>query len=95
MRRNMPSHIPAVLLARLAIDRRWQGKGLGGRLLRNAVERSMRAAEDVSARLIIVHAISADAEQFYTHFGFTRLPVDSPTLAIDLTKLASSIPKLD
>lgn len=88
MRRNMPNQIPSVVLGRLAIDSSWQGKGLGRLLLRDAVLRARRAASEVSARLIIVHAISPDAEAFYRHYGFTRLPIDAPTLALDLTKLA-------
>ncbi len=87
MRRNMPRQIPAVILGRLAIDRDWQGQGLGAALLRDAVERSLRAAAEVSARLLVVHAISPAAEAFYRHFGFTRLPVETPTLALDLVKL--------
>ena len=88
MRRNMPRQIPAVILGRLAIDRDWQGKGIGAALLRDAVERSARAAGEVAARLLVVHAISPAAEAFYRHFGFTRLPVETPTLALDLVKLA-------
>ena len=87
MRRNMPKHIPAVTLGRLAIDRAWQGKGLGRALLADVVRRSLRAGDEVSARLIIVHAISPAAEAFYRHHGFTRLPVETPTLALDLLKL--------
>ena len=90
MRRNMPRQIPAVILGRLAIDQGWQGRGLGAALLRDAVERSERAASEVAARLLVVHAISPAAETFYRHFGFTRLPVDTPTLALDLVKLARS-----
>jgi GNAT superfamily N-acetyltransferase len=88
MRRNMPRQIPAVILGRLAIDRNWQGQGIGAALLRDAVERSARAAGEVAARLLVVHAISPAAEAFYRHFGFTRLPVETPTLALDLVKLA-------
>ena len=88
MRRNMPSQIPAVLLGRLAINRDWRGRGLGGYLLRDVVHRARRAAREVPARLIIVHAISPDAEAFYQHYGFTRLPIEAPTLALDLVKLA-------
>ena len=84
----MPRQIPAVILGRLAIDRDWQGRGLGAALLRDAVERSVRAAGEVAARLLVVHAISPAAETFYRHFGFTRLPVETPTLALDLAKLA-------
>lgn len=87
MRRNMPKHVPAVTLGRLAIDRAWQGKGLGRALLADAVRRSLRAGAEVSARLVIVHAISPAAEAFYLHHGFTRLPVAAPTLALDLLKL--------
>ena len=87
MRRNMPKFIPAVVLGRLAIDRAWQGKGLGRALLADAVQRSLRASAEVSARLVIVHAISPAAEAFYLHHGFTRLPVETPTLALDLVKL--------
>jgi GNAT superfamily N-acetyltransferase len=86
MRRNMPKHIPAVILGRLAIDRSWQGKGLGRALLAEVMRRSVLASAEVSARLVVVHAISAAAEAFYLHHGFTRLPVEAPTLAIDLVK---------
>lgn len=89
MRRNMPRYIPVVMLGRLAIDRTYQGKGLGVALLKNVVDRALRASQEVSARLIIVHAISASAESFYLHHGFTRLPVDTPTFALDLVKIGS------
>jgi GNAT superfamily N-acetyltransferase len=87
MRRNMPRQIPAVTLGRLAIDRKWQGRGLGAALLADVVRRALRASNEVVARLVIVHAISPAAEAFYLHHGFTRLPIDTPTLALDLLKL--------
>lgn len=89
MRRNMPRQIPAVILGRLAIDKKWQGKGLGKALLQDAAQRSARAAREVSARLLVVHAISSEAEAFYLHHGFIRLPIETPTYAIDLIKFAS------
>ena len=52
MHRNMPRQIPAVILGRLAIDKKWQGEGLGKALLNDAVQRSARAAQEVSARLL-------------------------------------------
>jgi GNAT superfamily N-acetyltransferase len=87
MRRNMPRQIPGVILGRLAIDRSGQGQGLGRALLADAIARCLRASREVSARLLIVHAISPAAEAFYRHHGFTRLPVETPTLALDLVKL--------
>jgi GNAT superfamily N-acetyltransferase len=87
MRRNMPQHIPAVILGRLAVDAAWQGMGLGRALLEDVVSRSLRAAHEISARLLVVHAISPDDEAFYTRNGFTRLPIETPTYALDLVKL--------
>jgi GNAT superfamily N-acetyltransferase len=66
-----------------------QGHGLGAVLLRDAVLRGIRAAGDVSARLMLVHALSPAAEAFYLRHGFTRLPGDAPTLALDLVKFAT------
>lgn len=88
VRRNMPRFIPAVILGRLAVDETWHRKGLGAALLKDAVLRSLRAAGEVSARLVIVHAISPAAEAFYQRHGFTRLPVEAPTYALDLVKLS-------
>ncbi|MGX7742341.1 GNAT family N-acetyltransferase [Rhodopseudomonas parapalustris] len=87
MRRNMPRHIPVVLLGRLAVDKSVQGHGVGRALLQDAVMRAFRAAREVSARLLIVHVMSAGASAFYHRHGFVRLPVETPTLALDLLKL--------
>lgn len=87
MWRNMPGQIPAVTLRRLAIDRAWQGRGLGRALLAEVVRRALRASAEVSARLVLVHAISPAAEAFCLHHGFTRLPVNTPTFALDLLKI--------
>ncbi len=92
MRRNMPERVPAVILGRLAIDTDCQGRGLGGLLLQDAVQRSLRASSEVSARVVVVHALSPAAEAFYLHHGFTRLPTESVTLALDLVKLAKVKP---
>ncbi|WP_159728535.1 GNAT family N-acetyltransferase [Methylosinus sp. Ce-a6] len=86
MRRNMPRHIPSVILGRPAIDENWQAQGIGRALLHDALSRALRASRDVSARLLVVHAISPAAEGFYRHHGFARLPVETPTLALDLVK---------
>lgn len=86
MRRNMPRAIPAVVLGRLAIDQGWQGRGLGRAMLAEVVRRTRRAGVEISVRLVIVHAISPAAEAFYQHHGFARLPVATPTFALDLLK---------
>ena len=86
MRRNMPSSIKAVVLRRLVIVLAWQGKGQGRAMLADTLRRALRASADLSARLVIVHAISPATEAFYLHHGFTRLPVEASTLALDLVK---------
>lgn len=90
IRRNMPGVIPSVILGRLAIVRAAQGQGLGARLLRDAVERSLRISEEISARLVVVHALTPAAEAFYLRHGFARLPLDAPTFALDPVKYAKA-----
>lgn len=87
MRRNMPNTIPAIVLGRLAVDKTCQGLGLGSEMLRDVVRRALIAAAEISARLLIVHPISNEAENFYLHHGFVRLPVEAPIFALDLVKM--------
>ena len=80
VRRNMPDPVPVALLGRLAIDRAWQGRGIGRDLLRDAVLRVVGAAEVIGLRAILVHAISDEAARFYERSGFSRSPVEPMTL---------------
>jgi GNAT superfamily N-acetyltransferase len=68
--------VPIMLLARLAIETRWQGRGLGSGLLKDAMQRTVRAADIAGIRAFAVHAKDDDARSFYEHFGFTPLPSD-------------------
>lgn len=83
-RRNMPDPIPVMVIGRLAIDLGWQGRGLGRALLRDAVLRTMQAAEIAGIRAVLVHAISEDAKRFYERCGFRPSPIDPMTLMITL-----------
>lgn len=62
--------IPAILLARLAVDRKEQGRGLGAALLKDAFYRIASAAEIVGARAVLVHANDSEAKSFYERFNF-------------------------
>jgi GNAT superfamily N-acetyltransferase len=62
--------IPVMLLARLAIDQREQGKGLGKALLKDAILRTMQAAEIAGLKLLLVHAKDQAAADFYRKHGF-------------------------
>jgi ribosomal protein S18 acetylase RimI-like enzyme len=70
VRRQMPDPIPVIVLARLAVDQSWQGRGLGAGLLKDALVRACAAAEIVGARALVVHAADAAARDFYRHFDF-------------------------
>jgi GNAT superfamily N-acetyltransferase len=72
--RGSPERIPAVLIAKLALRRDLQGRGLGGVLLADACRRVVAASEIAAARLAVVDAIGNDASRFYRHFGFEPIP---------------------
>ncbi|MEL6470803.1 MAG: GNAT family N-acetyltransferase [Cyanobacteria bacterium J06623_4] len=91
IRRNMPAPIPAMVIGRLAVDSRWQGQGLGRALLRDAILRTLQAAEIAGIRAILVHAISEEAKQFYLKCGFATSPLDSMTLMIRVSDAAAAI----
>ncbi len=91
VRRNMPDPIPVTVFGRLAVDRHWQGKGIGRALLRDAILRTLKASEIAGIRAILVHAISEDAKQFYEKCGFNASPVDPMTLMVKVYDAAASI----
>jgi GNAT superfamily N-acetyltransferase len=84
--RGMPRHpIPAMLLARLAVDESVQGGGVGAMLLADAMQRTLLVAEETGIRLLLVHAVNEDARSFYLHYGFEVSPSDPMNLQL-LTK---------
>ncbi len=84
VRRNMPSPIPVVILARLAVDKSLQGKGFGTALLRDALLKTIQAADTIGVRALLIHALDEDAAAFYEKFGFSRSPADSLVLMVPL-----------
>ena len=68
--RNMPEPIPVIVLARLAVDARYQGQRLGAALLKDAMLRTVSIAQNVGIRALLVHAISPQAKDFYLSYGF-------------------------
>jgi GNAT superfamily N-acetyltransferase len=67
--------IPVMLLARLAVSRDQQGKGLGTALLKDALLRTLQAADIAGIRAVIVHAKNEAAKQWYVRFGFEPGPI--------------------
>ena len=84
IRRNMPDPVPVMVLGRLAIDKTFHGRGVGTGLLRDAVLRTVQAAEIAGIRAILVHAISEGAKRFYEKYGFVTSPIDPLTVMITL-----------
>jgi GNAT superfamily N-acetyltransferase len=68
--------VPAVLLARLAVDREHQRAGLGRSLLQDVMLRCLDAAEAIGARVLLVHAKHEAAKAWYSQYGFEESPTD-------------------
>jgi hypothetical protein len=60
----------------------YQGRGLGAGLLRDAILRTVQAADIAGIRAILVHAISEEAKWFYERHGFVASPIDPITLMV-------------
>ena len=69
--------VPVMLLARLAIARARQGQRLGQGLLKDALLRTLQAAEIAGIRAFVVHAKDEAARQFYERFDFAASPTDA------------------
>ncbi len=81
---KMPEPIPVMVLGRLAVDRGWQGSGLGSGLLRDALLRTYTVSKQVGVRALLVHALSGDAKIFYMRHGFMQSPMEPMTLMLNL-----------
>ena len=68
--------VPIMLLARLAVHHDWQGKGIGRALLRDAVLRTLQAADIAGIRSLAVHAKDERSRQYYEQFDFVPSPTD-------------------
>lgn len=83
--------VSVVLLARLAVDLSQHGKGMGQRLLADAMARSVAAAEIIAARAVLVHALDEQAASFYRKFGFEPSPFDSTRLMILMKDIRAAL----
>jgi GNAT superfamily N-acetyltransferase len=83
--------VPIMLLARLATDRRWQGQGVGKALLRDAMQRTLQAADIAGIRALAVHAKDEEARRFYEHFDFVPSPTDPLHLFVLLKDVRRAI----
>jgi GNAT superfamily N-acetyltransferase len=89
--RGAPREIPAILLAKLAVDRSQQGSGLGSELLVSAIATIVEAARRAGGRLIVVDAINAKARDFYQHHDFQAVPGNDRRLVMKLSTAAKAL----
>ncbi|NTW99056.1 MAG: GNAT family N-acetyltransferase [Geobacteraceae bacterium] len=75
--RGLAQHpVPIMLLARLAVSNKWQKRVIGAALLKDAMRRTMQAADIAGIRAFAVHVKDETAQQFYAHFDFIPSPTD-------------------
>lgn len=87
----MPNPIPVMLMGRLAVDNSQQGSGLGRSLLKDAILRTLKAADIAGMRALLVHALDEDAAGFYRHNGFLASPVDPLVLMLPLDSVRKAL----
>lgn len=94
-RKKLPRYpyVPAVLLGRLAVDVRFQGKGIGDVLLGDALLRVLRLSDEVAVNLVIVDALSERAAGFYARREFTRFPDHPLRLFLPVKKIRDVYPE--
>ena len=95
LRKGMGQYpIPVVILARLAVDLRDHGRGIGRGMLLDAIRRALVIADEAGIRAMLTHPIDAEARAFYARFGFVPSPVREGQLLLllkDARALARSV----
>lgn len=83
LKKGLARHlVPVMVLARLAVASAWQGKGLGSGLLKDALKRTVQAADIAGIRALVVHAKDEAAAAFYRKFDFAPSPSDPHHLSL-------------
>lgn len=91
MRRNLPDPIPIMIIGRLAVDQRAQSKGIARGLVKDAIVRTLKVAEQAGVRGILVHAVSDEAACFWLALGFSPSPLEARVLMISLADAAEAL----
>ena len=89
---GLPSYdIPVMLLARLAVDKAEKGNGLGRALLRDAMLRTVQAADIAGLRAFLVHAKHDEARKYYEQFGFINSPTNELHLMLSIKDIRANL----
>jgi GNAT superfamily N-acetyltransferase len=87
--------VPVVMLARLAVDRQHQRKGVGRSLLQDAMLRAATVAESIGVRALVVHAMTEEARDWYLQSGFEASPTDPLHLILLMKDLRHFLDELE
>ena len=87
--RRLPRYdqYPATRIGRLAVSQRYQGQGVGRRLLMHALEASYRTAPEIAALAVVVDAKDDNALRFYERYGFQRFLDDEYRLYLPMATI--------
>jgi len=89
--RDTPDHVPVLILGRLAVDEAAKGRGIGHGLLKDALGRSLAAADSIGVRAVVVHVRNDQIAGFYRKFGFLSSPLDARTLVLPIETLKAAL----
>lgn len=73
IKRNMPDPIPVIVLGRLAVDKRFQNRGLGTDILRHSLIQAISASDIIGFRAMLIHSLNEKVRDYYEGLGFSRL----------------------
>lgn len=92
--KKLPRHpVPVVLLARLAVDQKVQGAGLGQLLLLDALQRCLNLSAELGIHAVEVQAVDAEAKRFYQSYGFVALEDDDLHLYLPIRTVEDELTK--
>ena len=74
--RNRPDPVPARLLGQLAVDLRYQGRGIAASLMLFALTTAVRVAREIGCFCVLTHPLDDSVRALYAKFGFEDLPFD-------------------
>ncbi len=91
--RRLPRYpeVPCVLIGRLAVDRAYHGSGLGAKLLRDALQRTLAWQTEIGVWAVLVDAIDERATAFYIHFGFEQFEDGAQRLFMPLASVRQAL----
>ena len=89
--RRLPRYpVPAMRIGKLAVDKSFQGRGLGEKMLVDALKRAVRFSEDIGIFAVKVDALNEQAKKFYLQYGFMSLQNSKLSLFIPLTRIVQA-----